>query len=87
MLRSGRSPARPAVMYAGRPSAASPSPIRETAGPPGPSLAAVHGPGSAGALLRELSASWPVMSGVARALFGNWLDAVVYDGDACRPRG
>jgi GMP synthase-like glutamine amidotransferase len=51
------------------------------------SLAAVHGPGSAGALLRELSASWPVMSGVARALFGNWLDAVVYDRDACRPRG
>ena len=51
------------------------------------SLVAVHGPGSAGALLRELSASWPVMSGVARSLFGNWLDAVVYDGDACRPRG
>ena len=51
------------------------------------SLAAVHGPGSAGALLRELSASWPVMSGVARDLFGNWLDAVVYDGDASRPRG
>ena len=51
------------------------------------SLAAVHGPGSAGTLLGELSANWPVMRGVARALFGNWLDAVVYDGDACRPRG
>src|SRR5207244_13450372 len=38
-LRSGRSSSRPLVMYAGRPKAASPSPIRETAGPPAPSVA------------------------------------------------
>jgi len=41
------------------------------------SLATVLGAGSAGALLRELDRSLPVMSGVARTLFGNWLDAVV----------
>ena len=51
------------------------------------SLATVHGAGSAGPLLSELAENWPVMSGVARALFGNWLDAVVDDGDACRARG
>jgi hypothetical protein len=39
MLRSGRSCSRPLVMYAGRPKAASPSPIRETPGPPAPSVA------------------------------------------------
>src|SRR5690349_16190193 len=39
-LRSGRSSSRPLVMYAGRPKAASPSPIRETAGPPAPRVAA-----------------------------------------------
>ena len=44
------------------------------------SLAAVHGAGSASALLGELTANWPVMSRVARALFGNWLDAVVCAG-------
>src|SRR5882724_7564543 len=38
-LRSGRSSSRPLVMYAGRPKAASPSPIRETTGPPAPSVA------------------------------------------------
>jgi hypothetical protein len=38
-LRSGRSSSRPLVMYAGRPKAASPSPIRETTGPPAPSAA------------------------------------------------
>lgn len=41
------------------------------------SLATVHGAGSAGALLGELDRTLPVMSGVARTLFGNWLDAVV----------
>jgi GMP synthase-like glutamine amidotransferase len=41
------------------------------------SLATVHGPGSAGTLLGDLDRSLPVMSGVARSLFGNWLDAVV----------
>ena len=46
------------------------------------SLATVHGPGSAGALLGDLDRSMPVMSGVARSLFGNWLDAVV---DARQP--
>jgi GMP synthase-like glutamine amidotransferase len=46
------------------------------------SLATVHGPGSAGALLGDLDRSLPVMSGVARSLFGNWLDAVV---DARQP--
>ena len=51
------------------------------------SLATVHGAGSAGPLLSELAENWPVMSGVARALFGSWLDAVVNDGDACRARG
>jgi GMP synthase (glutamine-hydrolysing) len=40
------------------------------------SLATVHGAGAAGALLGDLARSLPVMSGVARALFGNWLDAV-----------
>ena len=39
MLRSGRSSSRPLVMYAARPKAASPSPIRETTGPPAPSVA------------------------------------------------
>src|ERR1700761_4791299 len=39
-LRSGRSSSRPLVMYAGRPNAASPSPTRETTGPPPPSVAA-----------------------------------------------
>src|SRR5260370_39746038 len=38
-LRSGRSSSRPLVMYAGRPKAASPSPIRETTGPSPPSAA------------------------------------------------
>ena len=41
------------------------------------SLASVHGDGSAGALLSELARSLPVMTGVARTLFGNWLDAFV----------
>lgn len=41
------------------------------------SLAAVLGAGSAGALLGALAASLPAMGGVARALFGNWLDAFV----------
>src|SRR5215472_15124430 len=38
-VRSGRSSSRPLVMYAGRPKAASLSPIRETTGPPAPSAA------------------------------------------------
>ena len=42
------------------------------------SLETVLGAGSAGPLLAELTASLPVMSGVARSLFGNWLDAFVY---------
>ena len=42
------------------------------------SLAAVHGEGAAGPLLGELTQSLPVMTGVARTLFGNWLDAIVY---------
>ena len=48
------------------------------------SLAAVHGEGSAGALLGELTQSQPVMTSVARTLFGNWLDAFVCAG---RPAG
>ena len=44
------------------------------------SLASVHGDGSAGALLSELARSLPVMTSVARALFGNWLDAFVCAG-------
>jgi GMP synthase (glutamine-hydrolysing) len=48
------------------------------------SLAAVHGEGSAGALLGELTQSVPTMASVARTLFGNWLDAVV---DAKHPAG
>lgn len=42
------------------------------------SLETVLGAGAAGPLLAELTASLPVMSGVARSLFGNWLDAFVY---------
>lgn len=45
------------------------------------SLEAVHGAGSAGPLLDELSRALPVMRGVARTLFGNWLDAVVPAGE------
>ncbi len=48
------------------------------------SLAAVHGDGSAGALLGELAQSLPMMTSVARTLFGNWLDAFV---DAKHPAG
>ena len=44
------------------------------------SLAAVHGDESAGPLLSELARSLPVMTSVARALFGNWLDAFVCAG-------
>jgi len=41
------------------------------------SLAAVHGAGSADALLGDLARSLPAMGSVARTLFGNWLDAFV----------
>lgn len=41
------------------------------------SLEVVHGAGSAGPLLEEFARRLPVMSGVARTLFGNWLDAFV----------
>jgi GMP synthase-like glutamine amidotransferase len=42
------------------------------------SLEVVHGAGSAGAILAELTRTLPVMSSVARTLFGNWLDAFVH---------
>jgi len=42
------------------------------------SLTAVHGAGAAGPLLGDLTRSLPVMRGVARTLFGNWLKALVY---------
>jgi len=41
------------------------------------SLASVHGDGSAGVLLSELTRNLPAMTSVARALFGSWLDAFV----------
>jgi GMP synthase-like glutamine amidotransferase len=44
------------------------------------SLASVHGPDSAGTLLSELAHRLPEMTGVARTLFGNWLDAFVTAG-------
>jgi GMP synthase (glutamine-hydrolysing) len=46
------------------------------------SLETVLGAGSAGPLLDELTRTLPVMRGVARTLFGNWLDAFV---DARQP--
>jgi GMP synthase (glutamine-hydrolysing) len=45
------------------------------------SLETVHGAGSAGALLDDLTRALPVMRSVARTLFGNWLDAFVLAGE------